>query len=102
MSVSGKVVRVACRRRAGGPGGLLASAADGTFDRRRAITTLAHLRHDLERHTREDDMTHAAEAIAFRDRALGRAALEETGWRVRRLERTRPLHLLALAQRRPS
>lgn len=100
MSVSGKVVRIV--RRAGGRGGLLVSAADRTFDRRRAITTLAHLRHDLERHTREDDMTHAAEAIAFRDLALVRVALEETGEQDRGLERTRPLHLLALAQRRPS
>jgi SAM-dependent methyltransferase len=52
------------------PGGMLILVVphrDGTFDHRRPITTMAHLIEDFERDTREDDVTHASEALQLHD-----------------------------------
>ena len=65
-----------------------------TFDHRRPVTTLAHLRDDLARDTGEDDTTHAAEAIAWHDLARdpGVASAEEFQARVRANATNRCLH----------
>lgn len=44
-----------------------------TFDHRRPVTTLAHLRDDEARGTGEDDQTHVAEFLALHDLALNPA-----------------------------
>jgi SAM-dependent methyltransferase len=76
--------------RVGGGLVLVLPHRDGTFDHRRAVTTLAHLQEDLARGTEEDDTTHVEEILArhditrdpgagdpatFRDRALRNAEL---------------------------
>jgi SAM-dependent methyltransferase len=43
---------------------------DGTFDRRRPVTTIEHMRSDLERDVSESDLTHLPEVLALHD--LGR------------------------------
>lgn len=43
---------------------------DGTFDHRRSVTTLSHLREDFERHVGEDDLTHLAEILRLHDLSL--------------------------------
>lgn len=54
-----------------------------TFDHRRPITTLDHLRRDLARDTGEDDMTHAPEAIALHDVARDPGIGSEAEFRTR-------------------
>jgi SAM-dependent methyltransferase len=52
------------------PGGMLVMALphkDGTFDHRRPVTTLEHLLADLQRNTREDDLTHMPEVLRLHD-----------------------------------
>lgn len=52
------------------PGGhllLIAPHKDGTFDRRRPVTTLEHLVEDERRGTGEDDDTHFGEVLALHD-----------------------------------
>ncbi len=52
------------------PGGTLVMILphrDGTFDHRRALTTIEHLRADFIEGTGEDDQTHAEEALAMHD-----------------------------------
>ena len=49
---------------------LIVPHKDGTFDHRRPVTTLEHLRADLERQTSEDDLTHLQEILELHD--LGR------------------------------
>ncbi|MFO1450154.1 MAG: methyltransferase domain-containing protein [Opitutaceae bacterium] len=120
-------------RRVVRPGGhllLLLPDPQRTFDHRRPVTTLDHLRADRDRNTGEDDLTHLDEILRLHDlgrdshagsreafvaRArlnpenrclhhhvfdleLMRAALSETGWQPLAMERTRPLHLIALAR----
>ena len=104
----------------------------GTFDRRRTVTTLAHLREDFAHQTGEDDLTHLPEILALHDLArdplagspdqfrarsgrnfenrclhhhvfdlaLMREILNETGWDVVETEQLRPMHLIALAEKR--
>lgn len=55
--------------RSGGALVLVVPHRDGTFDHRRPVTTLAHLRDDLASDTREDDVTHLAEILALHDLA---------------------------------
>ena len=55
---------------------------ENTFDHRRPLTTLAHLEHDYERSTGEDDTTHVAEFVTLCDLSrvpdpLSRQAFEE-------------------------
>jgi len=60
-------------RRVVRPGGhlvLLLPDPSRTFDHRRPLTTLAHLREDCSRSTGEDDLTHLDEILALHD--LGR------------------------------
>ena len=52
------------------PGGhvlLIVPHRDGTFDHRRPVTPLEHLREDAERKTGEDDLTHIEEILAMHD-----------------------------------
>jgi SAM-dependent methyltransferase len=52
------------------PGGhvlLIVPHREGTFDHRRPVTTLEHLREDAERRTGEDDMTHLEEILELHD-----------------------------------
>ena len=52
------------------PGGHLVMVVphkDGTFDRRRPVTPLAHLDEDLARGTGEDDLTHLEESLTLHD-----------------------------------
>ncbi len=65
-----------------------------TFDHRRPVTTLAHLRADFDRHTGEDDLTHLEEILSLHD--LRRDALagtaEQFRARSRRNAENRCLH----------
>lgn len=52
------------------PGGLLVVIVPDrrhTFDHRRPVTTMEHLREDARRETAEDDMTHLDEVLALHD-----------------------------------
>jgi hypothetical protein len=52
------------------PGGhvlLIVPHRDGTFDHRRPITSLEHLREDAERETPEEDLAHLPEILALHD-----------------------------------
>jgi SAM-dependent methyltransferase len=54
------------------PGGhvlLIMPHREGTFDHRRPITTLQHMREDAERVVQEDDMTHLEEVLRLHDLA---------------------------------
>lgn len=54
------------------PGGVLILVVphlDGTFDHRRPVTTLAHLRDDYEQGRTESDLTHVPEILALHDAA---------------------------------
>jgi SAM-dependent methyltransferase len=79
------------------PGGhlvLLLPDPARTFDHRRPITTLAHLREDSARETGEDDETHFSEATALHDftRDPGVGSDEEFRTRLRENARNRCLH----------
>jgi SAM-dependent methyltransferase len=65
-----------------------------TFDHRRPLTTLEHLRADFARNTKEDDPTHLAEILAHHDvaRDAGIAAVEEFHARAADNARNRCLH----------
>ncbi|WP_434449061.1 methyltransferase domain-containing protein [Lentzea sp. E54] len=61
---------------------LIAPHLEGTFDRNRPVTTLAHMIEDFEQKTPETDTTHLAEILALHDmsrdaEAGSRAAFEE-------------------------
>lgn len=79
------------------PGGhliLVLPDPERTFDHRRTVTTLAHLQEDFARDTREDDLTHAEEAIARHDldRDPGVGSSDEFRVRVRANVQNRCLH----------
>lgn len=84
-------------RRVVRPGGhvlLVVPHRDGTFDHRRPVTTLEHLRADAQRQTEEDDMTHLNEILELHDLdrdpgAVSRHHFEE---RCRDNARTRAMH----------
>lgn len=65
-----------------------------TFDHRRPVTTLAHLRADEARGTGEDDQTHVAECLALCDLALdpGAGSAENFRERTRHNAANRCLH----------
>ena len=65
-----------------------------SFDHRRPVTTLEHLRTDFARHTGEDDSTHVAEALALHDvdRDPGVGSPEEFRARTARNSENRCLH----------
>jgi SAM-dependent methyltransferase len=57
-------------RRVVRPGGhvlLVMPHRDGTFDHRRPLTTVEHMREDAARETAEDDVTHLEEILALHD-----------------------------------
>jgi SAM-dependent methyltransferase len=84
-------------RRVVRPGGyvlLIVPHRDATFDHRRPVTTLEHLREDAERETAEDDLTHLEEILSLHDLerdpgAPSRPLFEE---RCREVATTRALH----------
>lgn len=73
---------------------VVAPHMSGTFDHRRATTTLAHMIDDFERNVGEDDLTHLAETLALHDRARDAEAVDDDTWaeRRRRNASTRLLH----------
>jgi SAM-dependent methyltransferase len=84
-------------RRVTRPGGhlvLVLPDPKRTFDHRRPVTTIGHLREDRARNTTEDDMTHAAEAMALHDvaRDAGVGSAGEFNERVRSNALNRCLH----------
>lgn len=83
-------------RRVVRPGGhllLVAPHRDGTFDRRRPVTTLEHLIADHEAGTGEDDLTHLDETLALHDHARD-VPQDRATWEAERRDnaRTRLLH----------
>jgi SAM-dependent methyltransferase len=79
------------------PGGhvlLLVPHRDGTFDHRRPITSLEHLREDAEREVGEDDLTHLEEILALHDleRDPGAPNRETFERRCRENASTRAMH----------
>jgi SAM-dependent methyltransferase len=79
------------------PGGhvlLIVPHRDGTFDHRRPVTTLAHLRQDAARETGEDDLTHLQEILSLHDldRDPGAPSREVFEERCRAVASTRALH----------
>lgn len=78
------------------PGGgliLVVPHRDGTFDHRRPITSIDHLRSDYERDTGEDDLTHLEEIVALHDLALDPAGEDIDQFR-RRAERNAEIRSL--------
>jgi SAM-dependent methyltransferase len=74
---------LAAWRRVTRPGGgivLVAPHMEGTFDHRRAVTSLEHLIDDLERDTGEDDLTHLEETLALHDRRRDAEAVDDAAW----------------------
>jgi SAM-dependent methyltransferase len=91
-------------RRVTRPGGhLLLALPDPvrTFDHRRPVTTLAHLRNDFARHVGEDDLTHLPEILALhdlsRDPAAGSPVEFETRSRANAQNRCLHHHVFDLA-----
>jgi SAM-dependent methyltransferase len=87
---------LAAWRRVTRPGGhllLVAPHRDGTFDRRRPVTTLGHLVDDHARAVGEDDLTHLDETLALHDFALD-VPQDRATWEAARRDnaRTRLLH----------
>ncbi|MEO5959893.1 MAG: methyltransferase domain-containing protein [Opitutaceae bacterium] len=80
--------------RAGGHLVLVLPDPTQTFDHRRPLTTLAHLRNDFARCGAEDDSTHAAEALALHDvsRDPGVGSVDEFRTRVADNAQNRCLH----------
>lgn len=79
------------------PGGhvlLIVPHRDGTFDHRRPVTTLAHLRTDAERRTPEDDLSHLPEILSLHDleRDPGAPDRETFEQRCRENPATRAMH----------
>ncbi|HEV2974905.1 MAG TPA: methyltransferase domain-containing protein [Solirubrobacteraceae bacterium] len=79
--------------RAGGQMLIVAPHMQGTFDHRRALTTLAHIVEDFERSVEEDDMTHLEETLRLHDRARD-VSMDDTAWEQMRRNNssTRTLH----------
>jgi len=67
---------------------------DGTFDHRRPVTPLAHMREDERRGTAEDDLTHLDEVLRLHDLARdpGAPSREVFEQRCRENARTRGMH----------
>lgn len=79
------------------PGGrilIVAPHLEGTFDHRRPVTTLDHLREDDERGTGEDDLTHLDEVVELHDlsRDPGSEDRETFERRARENPATRAMH----------
>jgi SAM-dependent methyltransferase len=67
---------------------------DFTFDRRRPVTTLAHMREDFERGTQENDLTHLPEILSLHDLSCDPGAGEPEQFRERCLnnDKFRAMH----------
>jgi SAM-dependent methyltransferase len=66
----------------------------GTFDHRRAVTSLRHMIEDFEREVGEDDLTHLEETLRLHDRARDAEPGDQDAWAARRRDNvaTRVLH----------
>jgi SAM-dependent methyltransferase len=66
----------------------------GTFDHRRAVTSLRHMIEDLERNVGEEDLTHLEETLRLHDRARDGEPSDQEAWAARRRSNvaTRVLH----------
>ena len=87
---------LAAWRRVTRPGGhmlIVAPHMQGTFDHRRALTSLEHIVEDFERGVEEDDMTHLEETLRLHDRARD-VPMDDAEWAQMRRENvdTRTLH----------
>jgi SAM-dependent methyltransferase len=79
--------------RAGGQMLIVAPHMQGTFDHRRALTTLTHIVDDFERGVQEDDMTHLEETLRLHDRTRDVSTSDATWEQMRRDNpATRTLH----------
>jgi SAM-dependent methyltransferase len=80
--------------RAGGHLLLVAPHMQGTFDHRREVTPLEHMIEDMQKGTREDDLTHLPETLSLHDRARDSEQADREEWERRRRENasTRVLH----------
>ncbi|HTK55241.1 MAG TPA: methyltransferase domain-containing protein [Gemmatimonadales bacterium] len=79
------------------PGGtliLIVPHRDGTFDHRRPVTTLAHLREDHAQQMGEDDLTHLPEILELHDLARDPGVTDAAAFRARALRNAevRSLH----------
>jgi SAM-dependent methyltransferase len=87
---------LAAWRRVTRPGGymlIVAPHMQGTFDHRRAITSLEHIVEDFERGIEEDDMTHLDETLSLHDRTRDVPMDDDTWAETRRSNpSTRALH----------
>lgn len=88
---------LAAWRRVTRPGGhllMVAPHGEGTFDHRRPVTTLEHLRADRDADTGEDDLTHLDETLLLHDRARDADDAPFEAWAQPRRENpsTRLLH----------
>jgi SAM-dependent methyltransferase len=83
--------RVTCE---GGHLLLVAPHMQGTFDRRRPLTSLEHLIEDFERQTGDDDLTHLQESLTLHDRGRDADRNDEGIWAEQRRSNptTRVLH----------
>ena len=84
-------------RRVTRPGGgllLVAPHREGTFDHRRAVTSLEHFMEDYVRGTGEDDLTHLDETLRLHDRTRDAEPGSDDEWAQRRRDnlRHRVLH----------
>ncbi len=59
---------------------------DATFDHRRPITALQHLREDLEKDMQEDDLTHLEEILELHDLSMDPEAGDSAAFRARSLK----------------
>jgi SAM-dependent methyltransferase len=73
---------------------LVAPQMSGTFDHRRALTSLEHTVEDFERGVDEDDLTHVEETLRLHDRTRDGEAGDGEQWAAQRRSnpRTRLLH----------
>jgi SAM-dependent methyltransferase len=80
--------------RSGGMLLLILPHRDFTFDRRRPVTPLLHLREDFDLGTPETDLTHLAEILSLHDLSLDRGAGTEEQFRERCLnnDKFRAMH----------
>jgi SAM-dependent methyltransferase len=73
---------------------MIAPHKQGTFDHRRDVTSLDHIREDFERGTGEDDLTHLDETLALHDRSRDAEPGTQAEWEARRRDNfnTRLIH----------
>jgi SAM-dependent methyltransferase len=73
---------------------LVAPHMAGTFDHRRAVTTLEHMVADFEHETGEDDLSHLEETLSLHDRSRDAEPDDQEAWAAARRDnmQTRVVH----------